>query len=189
MARRVHILHGFNVRDSGKATTGKLAPRLREAGFECIEHKWGWRGIFGTWLFNSKLVDRLMEAIEPGDDVIGHSDGCNIAMWAAERGAPIRRMVFINPAVDADQELPRQVECCLVFHDHGDKWVRLASWLPFNRWGKMGATGPLVHGFRYTTVQHGYGHSGLFKTYQRVRLTALQIKLFLSADLAHVYRN
>lgn len=165
--RRCHILHGFNVRDNGKTTVARLIPELTRNGIQCVQHKWGWRGLFGTWFFNKKLVDRLMEDMNDGDDVIGHSDGGNIAFWAAERGAKFRRMLMINPAIDNDKELPKQVELCVVFHDPKDLTVRVSAWIPFNRWGRGGATGLLSKDPRIVNIPHGYCHSGIFKTYDR----------------------
>jgi len=187
--RRVHILHGFNVRDSGESTVGMIVPELTRLGYDCIYHKWGWRGLFGCWAFNRKLVERLKDKIEEGDDVVGHSDGCNIAMWAAEDGAEIRRLILVNPALDNDKELPDQIEHCAVFCDPQDVWVRISSWIPFNRWGRMGATGPTSQDSRYTTIRHPYGHSGIFKKYNRYTTLARNIAKFLSINLEHAYRN
>lgn len=183
---RAHLLHGFNVRDSGAGTVNRLAPALEAAGYEVIMHDFGWRGLLGVRFFNCRRVAQLAAQVDEGDIAIGHSDGCNIINSAAHYGARFRRVVYINPALDADTPLADHIDAALVFADRRDWAVRFSSWLPWHRWGRMGAKGPTTDPDRYATIYHDYGHSGIFKKPERLKKLAADIVWFLELDIYHV---
>ena len=142
------LIHGFNVWDGGRRTVGKLKPYFEEQGIPCVMIRYGWFGIGSTYLKNWKVAKRVSEACDvaslAGSEVIvvGHSNGCAIAHRAASvHGTKIKKMVYINPALEKDAELPRSVEALDVWYSPSDKPVKWSKWLPLHPWGEMGATG------------------------------------------------
>ncbi len=138
---RVILIHGFNVRDGGNATVGKLRPFFEQAGFSVMQPRYGWTFLLGVRLLDKRFATLVADLTEPGDVYVGHSNGCCIAQLAAEMGAPVSQMVYINPALDRDTFLPRHVGRLHVWHSPADGPVRFARWLPWHRWGDMGAVG------------------------------------------------
>ena len=179
--QRVHFVHGFNVKDDGEGTTGLLAKEFERYGdFEVIKFSPGFRLFLGVRVRNPRLAQQLAARIQPGDLLIGHSDGCNLidkALHELNSLHPAKvSAVYINPALDADTALAKIVDKCLVIHDHTDEIVWLAKWLPFHPWGEMGKNGykakrPELHDDRYQNKSTGslghpdQGHSGALKNH------------------------
>ncbi len=138
---RVILLHGFNVTDEGCATVGKLAPYFERRGFAVKRPRYGWRGLLGVRFLNNTFGRLVADLSEPGDIVVGHSNGCAIAVKALEHGAIFDQLVLINPALDSDYEFPANVRRVHVWHSPSDAPVRFAKWLPWHSWGDMGAVG------------------------------------------------
>lgn len=164
------LLHGFNVRDEGERTVGRLAPYFERSGFAVKRPRYGWRGLLGVRLLNETFATIIADMAEPGDIVVGHSNGCAIAAQAADIGAPFGQMVLINPALDSDRRFPRHVGRIHVWHSPSDSPVSLAKLLPWHAWGDMGAVGyrgpydPRVTSYN---KENGYevssgGHSDVF---------------------------
>lgn len=143
MNPRVILLHGFNVFDGGAGTVGKLTPFFEKAGFRVKPMRYGWRGLGGVWFLNATFSGILADLAEPGDIVVGHSNGCAIAAGAFAKGAEFSQLVFINPALDADHVFPASpsLRAVHVWHSPSDKPVALAKWIPGHAWGDMGAVG------------------------------------------------
>jgi hypothetical protein len=139
--RRAILVHGFNVRDGGAGSIDKLEPYLLFAGFDVAQFDYGWIGLLGARFGTRKHARRLAAMTEPDDVAIGHSNGCNVIVEAAWRGARFAHVVFINPALDADTALPPQIKRADVWHSPSDRAVRFARFLWFHPWGQMGATG------------------------------------------------
>lgn len=171
MNQRVILLHGFNVRDEGIATVGRLAPYFEAAGFRVKRPRYGWTFLlFGVRYMNPRAARMIADMAEPGDVVVGHSNGCAIAVGAAEQGAPFSQLVLINPALDSDHKFPSQLERIHVWHSPSDAPVRWAKWLPWHTWGDMGAVGyrgPFDPRVTCYNKQNGFpvsssGHSDIF---------------------------
>lgn len=142
------LIHGFNVRDGGRATVGKLRPFFARRQIPYVMVNYGWFGIGRTYIKNRKIAGQVALACEAAQRVgekvavVGHSNGCAIAHCAAERfGAQIDKLVYINPALEKDTPLPESVNSLDVWHSPGDHAVKLSKWLPQHPWGEMGATG------------------------------------------------
>jgi len=146
---RVILVHGFNVRDKGAGSIDKLEPYLKARDFRVSQFDYGWLFLLGVRFKTRKHARRLAAMSQPGDFAIGHSNGCNLIVEAAWRGARFKRVVFINPALDSDTPLPPQIERADVWHSPSDKAVRFARFLWFHPWGEMGATGYTGSGSRY----------------------------------------
>lgn len=160
--------HGFRVRDGGKATIECLRPYVHHESLQQADY--GYINLLRVRLSNSNISStvRGMTRTDTYNIAIGHSNGCAILLEAARMGAPFRQMVFLNPALDADINLPIQVDKLHVFHNPTDKAVWLADRLLFHKWGDMGRDGYKGADARVKNYDlealFGYeGHSGHIK--------------------------
>ena len=174
--KRAILVHGYNVKDGGAGTTGRLKRELEIRGFKVVQFSPGWRGLLRVRFGNAKLAAKLASMIRPGDVLIGHSDGCNLvnqACWLLSDMVtpPQVDCVYCNPALDIDTPLAPQVKKALVMHSMSDRVVYISKWLVFHRWGQMGRIGykdNLNHDTRYVNCTYESigvpypGHSGVF---------------------------
>jgi len=168
------ILHGFNIRDGGEKTTGKLLQVIHDLGYQPKEFEYGWLGFAGARLFSNNLARVLARISEPGDIAIGHSNGCNIINQALRHGAHFERVLYVAPALDSGTPLPAQVQEAIVLHSNHDWIVWLASFLPFHPWGRMGYSGYRGPDERYRNIDctnWSFGHSDYFRPHNLSRLT------------------
>lgn len=184
---RVILVHGFNVRDKGADTIDRLRPHFEERGYQVIEAVEGFRFLLGVRFFNKFRARKLMRLIQPGDILVGHSDGCNIITMActmlSRGGFPHLSLlsVFYNPALDQNTWQPGCVDKVLVFHDQSDKATWISKLLPFHNWGEMGKKGYAGPQWEiHTNVSYdrmgfaNLGHSGVFKNEQALQETLLR---------------
>jgi pimeloyl-ACP methyl ester carboxylesterase len=173
--RTVHLVHGYNVTDGGKGTTGTLKPHFNAEGFETLEHSYGWIGLIEAYLRNESIAADIAETVHTGDIGVGHSNGCALLLHAATKGAPLDGLVLINPALDRDTVFPSQLRWIHVYYNAGDMAVRLAQLIPNwlnKRWGDMGAKGYVGKDRRVKQFDCGRGkdpvsgHSAIFKHYE-----------------------
>lgn len=169
--QRCILVHGFNVRDDGTRSIGALAPYFVARGFTVKRFRYGWLFLLGVKLLNRRFARLLADFVEPGDVVVCHSNGAAIAHRAAsEFFAPIAQLVLINPALDSDAQFPHQIEAIHIWHSPSDLPVRFARWIPFARWGDMGAVGyrgPYDRRVRNYNKEHSFpvsskSHSDIF---------------------------
>jgi hypothetical protein len=137
----VYLVHGFNVKDGGEATVGWLKPVLEEAGYKAVMVRYGWLFRLRVRLCNSRLAKLWGSVAEPGSIAIGHSNGCDLIVRAAQEGAPFKKTILFNPALNSDTVFPVIFEEISVFYSPSDSATRLAKWIPWSRWGDMGTTG------------------------------------------------
>jgi hypothetical protein len=121
---------------------------------------------------NSQALNAVLEAVKPGDAVVGYSNGAWACVQAAEMGAEIRHLILVSPALHKSHAFPEHIQRIDVFYDPDDTPVLLARWWrKFTRifpwrwrkphgWGEMGRTGyvgsdPRVHNHR---LPKGTGH-------------------------------
>ena len=142
------LVHGFNVKDDGVGTVGRLQPYLTARGWDTIMFKMGWMDLLQVRLQNRKHAQRLAETAKNakllGYEVIaiGHSNGCAVINLATKLyDAPITRAAYLNPALDCDSTPGPQVERVDVWYSPHDWVVKLANKLPAHDWGNMGAVG------------------------------------------------
>lgn len=138
---RAILVHGFNVRDGGRKTTGTLRPYLKAAGYDVREFRYGWLGLLSVRLFNQRFAELLADMVNPDDVLIGHSNGCCLLHLAAQKRARFAKAVYINPALDRGMPLAPQVRVLHVWHSPSDRPVAWARILPDHPWGDMGAVG------------------------------------------------
>lgn len=180
--RRCHLLHGFNVRDGGAATTDTLQPYFRLRGWDVVQHDYGWVGLIGLRFRNEDVVGRMLKVVKPGDVVVAHSNGCLITHQLAREGAQLGAVVCIQPALRRDCTWPESLPVLCVYNDKdwvvqlGRIWGRLSSALtPFkpHGWGAAGRYG-FTAGQRNVenwNTNHGQfpvtGHSEIFQPLSR----------------------
>lgn len=173
----IHLVHGFNVRDRGAGTVGRLAPHLEAVGLEHRTLSYPWTRLLTLSANNRWAVEELCDRVRPGDGAIAHSNGCWIVVQAAEMGAPLDWLILVNPALHPRHELPGQLRQVYVYHSEGDVAVRAGRcWRRFTRifpwrwrrrhpWGAMGALGYTGTDPRVvnTRMPRAYGHSGVWR--------------------------
>ena len=115
-------------------------------GVQIYNFGYGWM-LFKT-LRNGGIVQRLVDFInfyakqQQATRIIGigHSNGCEILWKAAQRCHQMNGLVLINAALDNDVIFPESLGFVHNWYSPSDWVVRLASWIPFNDWGRLGAT-------------------------------------------------
>lgn len=178
----VHLAHGINTFDNGRATTDKLVVPFRRRGFATRQWDYGWRGVLGARLGNPGVAAQIVKAVRPGDIGCGFSNGGAIHADAADLGAPYEGLVLINAALKSDRVFAPQLKWIHVYCNAGDYPVlaaELLDWLPWywktphfmGRMGNVGYTGsdPRVTTFRCPPLTpHLDGHSAIFAKGQAV---------------------
>lgn len=137
---RVVLIHGVRTSQKNRDLY-RLATAFRAAGFCTVIPRYGYipACLIGAipWLDN-RIADSMAGFIEPGDILVGHSNGATLA-YLISRKHKLRGAVLINPALECDA-VP-QAEFVHVYYNAHDLVVRLAEIVPFNIWGAMGAVG------------------------------------------------
>lgn len=124
----------------------RFNPHADHRGIAIYNFGYGW--ILFKTLRNGGIVQRLVDFIHfvgkhrAGTRVIGigHSNGCEILWKAAQRCPQLQGLVYINAALDGDVMFPETLQFVHNWYSPSDWVVRLASWIPFNDWGRLGAT-------------------------------------------------
>ncbi len=162
----VYLVHGFNVRDGGRASVDVFAPLLEHAGMTVHSPDYGWIGLLGVRLFNDNLASILAGCLEPASGIIAHSNGADLVRRISFMDVPKFKAVLINPALDVDTKFGDALESALVLYNRKDWPVWFAQWLLFSPWGAMGRYGYLGNDRRITNLDCyplARGHSGVFK--------------------------
>ena len=141
MKRSVVLCHGFNVRDGGKGTTDSLRGLVEACGHTVLEADYGLFGLFAVRYFSDNIASVVAGMTPKGSVGVGHSNGCNILLQAAEQGASFDKLIFINPELDNDFIVPEQVNSVAVICNNEDNVVQLSKFIPFHRWGNAGKVG------------------------------------------------
>ena len=141
---RVHLIHGIH--SGGPSPVQGLIPYLKAGGFDVVYPDYGWIAGLETRLVNPIIVGSLLPYIEPGDVLIGHSNGCAIAYDLVNAGAPAVGCLFINAALEQAIVRPRQVSFIRVYFNAGDEITEAAKFaeqlgLTDPVWGEMGHGG------------------------------------------------
>ena len=177
----IYLVHGFNVKDGGDATIGTLRQALEHAGNTVIMVKYGWMHRMRVRMCTKGVARMFASMAKPNSVVVAHSNGANVVHAAAGFGVHFKHVFLINPALDADMDIPN-ADRVTVFHAPSDPWTRAARWIPFSKWGRQGQIGYTGTDTRYTSVDldalsgEKLGHSGVFaSTYARA-LVLITIK-------------
>ena len=143
MKPRILIVHGIHNNDN-EAWMSYLLWKFNGAGWNA--HKWtyGYAYAMLTRWQNPGRSERLAALIEPGDVLLGHSNGCCLIWMAAELGAPIGGAILINPALDSDKVMAKQVKWVNIYANRQDEAVKVAAVFPAHPWGSQGRDGLTV---------------------------------------------
>lgn len=170
------LVHGFNVKDGGEHSIGKIAPYL-SGDIELFDY--GWTFLLSLSCTNTKAVNDLLNVIKPGDRIIAHSNGCLLAWDIADKlGTDLHSIVCINPALRRDAKWPKDLPVLCVYN-HTDWVVQLGRWwsrlFPFDGidvqgWGSAGRYGFTSEQQKVDNWDSGEtywhypvkGHSGIF---------------------------
>ncbi len=171
---RVVAIHGFRITDGGKRTIDTLSPYIEGKGWEIDvdEADYGfwnlWKIVVWRGKARKEVLARIIEAIKHADIIYGHSNGVNFGIQALNalpsEFRDTKIVVWISGAVNSNTRIPLAVKAQLVLHTPYDVWVRLSSYIPFNRWGRQGAIGYTGVDIRNTNQKDSdiRRHSGWF---------------------------
>lgn len=134
-------IHGFRVGDRGRNTIDQLDPYLAAEGFETVDVDYGRFSFARVRLCNACIASTLAQVNSRPAILATHSNGAAIAWEAARQSRNVVGIIAINPALDADTQLPEGVEWCDVYFNRDDDAVWWAKWLPGHPWGSMGRDG------------------------------------------------
>lgn len=135
------IVHGIHTKE-GMANVGRLRPFVQRTGMECVLFDYGFLGFWRARWDNPELARRLALLVTPGDNVIGHSNGCAlIALAASRHNAEFGHVALINPALDSDSKFPAPPGRVDVYHNRDDRAVWVSKLLFRHPWGEMGRIG------------------------------------------------
>lgn len=167
-----------------------------EFGFLIFNWTYGWMIV--KTLKNVGIVNRVDDFIRFYYDLtgqktvmIGHSNGCEVA-WSVHKMNPyVLGLVFNNAALDADVPFKPHLQFVHNWYTPGDFWVKVSSFLPFNKWGGLGArpyVGPnkeVVKNFNkglngpYKSTSHSdtYSNEGLRDFYTKRQIAVIRSEL------------
>lgn len=166
------LIHGFNVHDPEKSI-GKLQSFLDKS----FMFEYGWFGLISVLLYNKREAKKLKKLLSANNEntVFAHSNGCAIAVESARKGAKIKTLICINPALKCNTKFPQSIERIIVIHTKHDKPTKAARFfdkVPFiqliipNAWGAMGARGSSLDDSRVKNWDLSFrltGHSDFFE--------------------------
>ncbi len=140
----VHLVHGIHTEPDSPVKG--LIPYLRTAGFIVRYPEYGYELAVETLYLNPIIEGVMMPYVEPGDILIGHSNGCAISYHMMQQGAPAIGAVFINGALE--QTLKRPIGCAFidVYYNPGDEVTEIAKiggefGIFDDDWGELGHGG------------------------------------------------
>lgn len=143
----IHLIHGIHTAYTDHKVSN-LATYLKKSEANVKIPCYGYLLAVESRTTNPRIVSTLLPYIEQGDIIVGHSNGCDIALELAIAGAPVAGMVFINAALERDIKLPLQVNWLDVYFNDGDNITELAEiaaqllLTPVDiNWGQMGHAG------------------------------------------------
>lgn len=140
----IHLIHGIHTEPTSPVKG--LMPYLTAAGFRVAYPEYGYELALETRLINPMLVGTLLPYINPGDILIGHSNGCAIAYALMQLGAPVKGAVFINGALETTLVRRPGVQWIDVYFNAGDDVTVAARvgadiGLVVPIWGELGHSG------------------------------------------------
>lgn len=178
------LVHGSHIKDCGENTIDRLKPFLQN--YDILEADYGMLSIFGSLLFNDNVAELIRGMTPTGTIGIGHSNGCNILVEACIKGARIKKMILINPALDTQTIFPSQLEEIYVFHNKYD-YRGMTAKLFSRSWGEMCYSGYKGNDKRVKNYEtHGLfyvsGHTEIFNKAEALIKFMQQEKILLMCE-------
>ena len=115
-----------------------LYEELERRGIESTKIRYGYVLIPVS---NTKAVSAVLDQTEPGDILVGFSNGAWAIAEAVKQGAPAGGLILVSGALRSNWEFPKGIH---VFNYYcpfdgvlttGNRWARAVSWMPW-RWGE-----------------------------------------------------
>ena len=138
----IHLIHGIHT--SGVSVVEGIIPFLSEWGVKYPDYGY----ILGieTRIVNPLIVGTLEPYVDPGDVIIGHSNGCAIAYDMMKEGTKVAGAIFINAALESNISRPAGCPWIRVYYNSGDtitEAAQLGARLGIDDpvWGEMGHSG------------------------------------------------
>jgi hypothetical protein len=174
----IHLIHGIHT--EGVSLVEGLIPFLSEWGVKYPDY--GYVLGIETRIINPIIVGTLQAYVEPGDILIGHSNGCAIAYDLMRRGTPVAGAIFINAALESNIARPAGCPWIVVYSNKGDTITEAAQigarlGITDPVWGEMGHVGytgkdPMVSNV-YCDATPGepvvVGHSDFFSPHTNLK--------------------
>jgi len=148
---RIVIVHGIHTNDRAP-WMDFLVEAFSARGWDACAWTYGYAYALLTRLQNPSRARVLYDLIEPGDVVLGHSNGACLAWMAAKLGAPIGGAILINPALDTDKVMAPHVPWVNLYPNVYDDAVPFAGLFIGHPWGAQGREGLSVPDIRYKTT-------------------------------------
>jgi pimeloyl-ACP methyl ester carboxylesterase len=169
----IHFIHGILTIPT--SPVDGILPYLRATGHQVAFPDYGYELALDVRHVNPMIVGALLPYIQPGDILVGHSNGCAIASDLIQRGAPADHLVLINGALNSDIGFPASVKRVDVYWNAGDTITEAAKigaelGLVDPSWGEIGHQGYMGNDQRVTNFNCGEtvgmpvvsGHSDFF---------------------------
>lgn len=148
---RVFIIHGIHTSQDVE-WMDRLSSMFFDRGFSTRVWTYGYAYALLTRWQNPGRAKKLAALIQPGDIVVGHSNGCALAWLAAwDYKAKWGGAVLMNPALDCDRVMPPGVPWVNLYSNQHDLAVKVAAFFPKHPWGAQGKVGICLRDDRYLT--------------------------------------
>lgn len=156
-----YLIHGIETSDSKRSTISFLKYTLSEFNVETLSY--GYVPVilaFVISFLNFFFALRLKRNIAPGQILIGHSNGCALA-YDISSDIETLGLVLINPALDNDVVFDPRLAFVHIYWSRNDEVTWLSKYIPFSKWGSMGAEGYKGEDARVMQWDMGTSHNGI----------------------------
>lgn len=150
--KRVLVICGIHTKDNA-AWMDHMLGAFRARGWQARKWTYGYAWAILTRWQNPDRAKTLASLVEPGDVLLGHSNGCCLIWLAAQLGAKIGGAILLNPALDTNKVMPPQVKWVNLYTNRYDEAVKIARFFPAHPWGPQGRDGISVVDLRYHRVR------------------------------------
>ena len=191
----VHLIHGIHTEPTSPVKG--LVPHLVAAGWKVRYPEYGYELALETKIINQMISGTIAAYVEPGDILIGHSNGCALAYAIMQTGIKVGGAVFINGALENNFPRPPGCPWIDVYFNQGDEITRAAQLgeelgIVTPIWGELGHSGYVgtdslvasIDCFRTPDMPVIDGHSDFF-TPTKLQLWAAYLAKRIQERLAH----
>lgn len=168
----IHFIHGILTEPTSPVKG--LLPYLQSVG-PAVYPDYGYELAVDVKHVNPMIAGALLPYIQPGDILVGHSNGCALSYELLMAGALVTRAVFINGALETTFPLPAGLQSLDVYFNADDDITEAAAvaerlGLVDKVWGELGHAGYQGKDPRVTNFNCGLtagmpvvqGHSDFF---------------------------
>lgn len=140
----IHLIHGIHTEPTSPVKG--LVPYLIASGWKVRYPEYGYELALETKVVNQMISGTIAAYVEPGDILIGHSNGCALAYAIMQTGVKVGGAVFINGALENNFPRPPGCPWIDVYFNQGDEITRAAQLgeelgIVTPIWGELGHSG------------------------------------------------